>query len=151
MADKREVDIDEIFRLGTPIIEAFEEAGRQAVIHHQMSGVPLVYWRDGKIIYVDPFTGEEVDRPKDAPKPIQKKKREVDICAMMRDGTTIKEAFEQAHQDAVLQHQKTRVPLVYWRDGKVVHVDPFTGEDVDPNDPEVIAKIRPIPYYLHAL
>ena len=73
---------------------------------------------------------------------------EVDIGEMFRLGTPIIEAFEEAARDAVVQHQMTGVPLVYWRDGKVIHVDPFTGAEVDPNDPAVLAKIRPMPYAL---
>jgi hypothetical protein len=75
----------------------------------------------------------------------------VDICAVIRDGTSIENALKEARSDAISHHQMTGVPLVEWRDGKVVHVDPFTGEEVDPNDPAVIAKQRPVPYYLHAL
>jgi len=78
-------------------------------------------------------------------------KRDVDICEVMRDGTAIEEAMQEAGRQAIIHHQMTGVPLVYWRDGKVVHVDPFTKEVVDPKDPAVIAKQRPVPYYLHAL
>lgn len=76
---------------------------------------------------------------------------EVDVCEMLRQGTQLDTAFAEVGRQAVIHHQMTGVPLVEWRDGKVVHVDPFTGEEVDPNDPAVQAKIRPVPYYLHAL
>ena len=75
----------------------------------------------------------------------------VDINEIFRIGTPILEAMQEAGRQAVIHHQMTGVPLVYWRDGKVVHVDPFTKEVVDPNDPAVIAKQRPVPYYLHGL
>ena len=75
----------------------------------------------------------------------------VDIAEQFRLVTPIIEALEEAGQDAIIHHQMTRNPLVYWRDGKVVHVDPFTGAEVDPNDPEILARIRPIPFHLHAL
>ena len=75
----------------------------------------------------------------------------VDIDEIFRQGTPIIEALEEAAQDAIVHHQMTRNPLVYWRDGRVVHVDPFTGAEVDPNDPEILARIRPIPFHLHGL
>ncbi len=80
-------------------------------------------------------------------------KRDVDICEMFQDGTAIDEAIEEAGRQAVLHHQMTGVPLVYWQDGKVVHIDPFTGQVVDPpkDDLETKSKYRPVPYYLHAL
>ena len=40
----------------------------------------------------------------------------------------IQEAFLRADRDVILRHRAGGVPLVYWRDGTVVHVDPHTVE-----------------------
>jgi hypothetical protein len=52
MNDKPDVDINEAFRLGTPIDEAMNEAVRIAVERHRQLGLPLVVWRDGRVVEV---------------------------------------------------------------------------------------------------
>jgi hypothetical protein len=34
---------------------ALREASRQAILDHRRSNVPLVYWRDGKVVLVPPY------------------------------------------------------------------------------------------------
>jgi len=47
-------DISQIFRERTPIDQALAEARREAVRQHKLTGLPLVTWRDGKIVLVPP-------------------------------------------------------------------------------------------------
>ena len=44
------VDIDRIWEEGTLLDEAMQRAFREAIRQHEFSGVPMVFWRDGKII-----------------------------------------------------------------------------------------------------
>jgi hypothetical protein len=48
-----------------------------------------------------------------------------DIAAVIRDRSEIDRAFALAFQDAVRRHRAAGVPLVMWKDEKIVHVDPF--------------------------
>jgi hypothetical protein len=50
--------------------------------------------------------------------------REVDIDAMMRDGTKIDAAMSEAARQAALRHKQLGFPLVVWRDGQVVEIPP---------------------------
>ena len=34
----------------------FAKADRAVILRHRAAGVPLVFWRDEKIVHVDPFT-----------------------------------------------------------------------------------------------
>jgi len=63
MSPKPRIDICEAFRLHKPIVDALQQVPRLAVRHHQMTGIPLVEWRDGKVVHTDPFTGEIVPPP----------------------------------------------------------------------------------------
>lgn len=54
------------------------------------------------------------------------KRRAKDISALMRDRTAVDRAVMNAAQDAVRLHRRHNVPLVSWRDGQVVHVDPWS-------------------------
>ncbi len=57
-----------------------------------------------------------------------------DPAAVLRDGEAIDRAILAAHRRVVLRHRQMGVPLVIWRDGKVVEV---AAEDVDlPHDGE---------------
>lgn len=47
-------DVDAICREGKLIDEAVERAGRDARLRHKQLGVPLVVWRDGKVIEIPP-------------------------------------------------------------------------------------------------
>lgn len=44
--------------------------------------------------------------------------------AILRDGTAIDTAIEMAGYDVVRRHRRLGVPLVLWRDGRVVEVPP---------------------------
>ena len=59
MATSEPKDIAQIFREGTPIDEALNAAARDAVQLHKEKGLPLVVWRDGKIVWISP---EEAER-----------------------------------------------------------------------------------------
>ena len=50
--------------------------------------------------------------------------REVDIDALMRDGTKIDAAMSEAARRAALLHKQLGFPLVGWRDGQVVEIPP---------------------------
>jgi len=63
MASETEKDISRIFRERTLIDQALNAAVRDAVLEHKQRGLPLVVWRDGKIVWVPP---EEVS-PGDGP------------------------------------------------------------------------------------
>jgi hypothetical protein len=59
MATSEPKDIGQIFRDGTLIDEAMNAAVRDAVQLHKEKGLPLVVWRDGKIVWITP---EEAER-----------------------------------------------------------------------------------------
>jgi len=48
------VDVDEICLDGNEIDAAVERAAREARLKHKQLGVPLVVWRDGKVIEIPP-------------------------------------------------------------------------------------------------
>ncbi|MHB1034621.1 MAG: hypothetical protein ACYC35_04600 [Pirellulales bacterium] len=54
MATESEKDIAKIFRERTLIDEALNAAVREAVLAHKQKGLPLVVWRDGKIVWIPP-------------------------------------------------------------------------------------------------
>ncbi len=58
MTTIRPKDIDEIFREGTLIDEAMNAAVRDAVQLHKEKGLPLVVWRDGKVVWISPAEAE---------------------------------------------------------------------------------------------
>ena len=45
-------DIGKIFAEGTLIDEAMRRGVREAMRQHRLAGVPMVIWRDGKILHV---------------------------------------------------------------------------------------------------
>ena len=63
MASETEKDISRIFRERTLIDQALNASVRDAVLEHKQRGLPLVVWRDGKIVWTAP---EEVS-PGDGP------------------------------------------------------------------------------------
>jgi hypothetical protein len=69
MPNERVVDIDEAFRLRTPIDRAIAQAGREAVLDHQRTGIPLVYFRNGRVVYIDAYTKREVPTLDPVPRP----------------------------------------------------------------------------------
>ena len=54
MADIAQKSITEIFIEGTEIDEAFARAVQLALWRHKQMGVPIVVWRDGKIVEIPP-------------------------------------------------------------------------------------------------
>ena len=45
-------DIGKIFAEGTLIDEAMRRGVREAIRQHRLAGVPMVVWRDGKIMHI---------------------------------------------------------------------------------------------------
>ena len=54
-------------------------------------------------------------------------------------GARMDRAMDRAFVDAVKQHRKGNVPMVFWDDDEVRHVSPFDitlpGEELPPADP----------------
>jgi hypothetical protein len=46
--------IDEIFAEGTPIDDALRRAAQEAVRRHKLLGIPVVAWKDGRVVHVAP-------------------------------------------------------------------------------------------------
>ena len=59
MMNQEPKDIDKIFRDGTLIDEAMNLAVRDAVQLHKEKGLPMVVWRDGKILWISPEEAEQ--------------------------------------------------------------------------------------------
>ena len=59
MMNREPKDIDKIFREGTLIDEAMNLAVRDAVQLHKEKGLPMVVWRDGKILWISPEEAEQ--------------------------------------------------------------------------------------------
>ncbi len=57
-------DIDEIFRDGTLIHKALEEAALEAKRTHQRLGLPAAVWRDGQVVWVP---ADELESESDEP------------------------------------------------------------------------------------
>jgi len=52
-------DIDRIFaEEGYLITEAIRKGARDAILRHKQAGLPIVVWRDGKSVWIQP---EEID------------------------------------------------------------------------------------------
>lgn len=58
MANEANRDIGRLFRERKRIDEALNAAVREAVRQHRQQGQPLVVWRDGRTLLVEP---EEID------------------------------------------------------------------------------------------
>jgi len=54
MSETPSQPIARIFRDGKLIDQALAKARREAVRQHKLTGLPLVTWRDGKIVLVPP-------------------------------------------------------------------------------------------------
>ena len=50
------------------------------------------------------------------------------VANMVRDGDAIDRAIVATHRRVILRHRQLNVPLVIWRDGKVVEVSPDSIE-----------------------
>ncbi len=49
---EQNVNIDELFKSGKPIDDAITKATSEAVKRHQQAQLPVVVWRDGKIVWL---------------------------------------------------------------------------------------------------
>ena len=58
MAEAAKKDIDRIFVEGKEIDEAMKRAVREAILRHKRAGNPVVTWKDGKIVWLQP---EEIE------------------------------------------------------------------------------------------
>ena len=56
-----------IIREGTAIDRAMVAAQRRVILRHRQLGIPLVLWRDGQVVEVDPETVELPELPDDTP------------------------------------------------------------------------------------
>jgi hypothetical protein len=54
MADKKSVDIEALIVNDEPITEAIRQGAREAMKRHIMGGVPMISWKDGKVIEIPP-------------------------------------------------------------------------------------------------
>jgi hypothetical protein len=52
--DINKKDIDKIFAEGTPIDRALTRAARAALRQHKVNGLPVVEWRDGRVVWIPP-------------------------------------------------------------------------------------------------
>jgi hypothetical protein len=46
--------IDDLFAEGTAIDQALQRAVQRAIWRHRQIGLPIVEWRDGKIVWIPP-------------------------------------------------------------------------------------------------
>jgi hypothetical protein len=60
-----------------------------------------------------------------------------DPAEVLRDGDAIDRAILRAHREVILRHRQLGLPLVIWRDGKVVEVpaDEFDLPSDEPDPP----------------
>ena len=52
MAKREPVDIEALIAQRTPILEAIRKGAREAMKRHIAGGVPMVSWKDGKVIEI---------------------------------------------------------------------------------------------------
>jgi hypothetical protein len=57
-----------------------------------------------------------------------KRKKIPDIERVIRDGAAIDQAIVAARRRVIQRHRQTRVPLVIWREGRVIEVPPESVE-----------------------
>lgn len=67
MSHRPRRDIGRIIREGTAIDRAMVAAQRRVILRHRQLGIPLVLWRDGQVVEVDPETVDLPELPDDAP------------------------------------------------------------------------------------
>lgn len=56
------------------------------------------------------------------------KSTENTVASRLRDGDALDRAIVAAHRRVIPRHRQLNVPLVIWRDGKVVEVSPDSIE-----------------------
>jgi hypothetical protein len=54
--------IEDVFRNPQLIKEAFEKGIADAAKQYAYAGQPMASWKNGKVVWVDPVTFQEVDR-----------------------------------------------------------------------------------------
>ncbi|RJQ50601.1 MAG: hypothetical protein C4526_11670 [Nitrospiraceae bacterium] len=47
-------NIDEFFNNGSEIDEALQKAVKEALLQHKKAGNPVVSWKDGQIVWIQP-------------------------------------------------------------------------------------------------
>lgn len=52
--NKPKVNIDKLFEEGKAIDSALKEAVKQALLQHKKAGNPIVSWKDGEIVWIQP-------------------------------------------------------------------------------------------------
>ncbi|MGH9424764.1 MAG: hypothetical protein ACRD2L_00425 [Terriglobia bacterium] len=55
--------IDSAFTEGAPIDQAIGEAVREALKHHKRAGNPIVVWRNGEMLWIQPEDIQLPDEP----------------------------------------------------------------------------------------
>lgn len=68
MPTERRESIQEILEDDGRVTAALRRAAREAAILHKRAGVPLVIWKDGKVVHVPPEEIEIPDLPELAPR-----------------------------------------------------------------------------------
>lgn len=92
---------------------------------------PIVVWRDGKVVRLNPFTEEVVEEmetddsspPNNSPPPSE---LSLQTNAAMQDAARV----------VVERARRHNTPIVVWRDGKILELDPFSPEFDEPKDVE---------------
>ena len=54
IVSKTKKNIDDYFSNGKEIDEALQEAVRMALLQHKKAGNPIVSWKDGKAVWIQP-------------------------------------------------------------------------------------------------
>ena len=54
MEDKKPIDIPDLFKQHTPILEALQRAVKAARQQHKKAGNPVAEWHDGKVVWIPP-------------------------------------------------------------------------------------------------
>ncbi|MDR3077933.1 MAG: hypothetical protein LBV15_04115 [Planctomycetota bacterium] len=52
MAKREPVDIEALIKQGEPIKDAIRKGAREAMKRHIAGGVPMVSWKDGKVVEI---------------------------------------------------------------------------------------------------
>lgn len=60
MTQKKNVDISALFEQGDAVREAVRRGGLEAMKLHIRAGVPMVSWKDGKVVHIPPSELEKM-------------------------------------------------------------------------------------------
>lgn len=55
-------EVEDFLALTDRISEALRRAARQALLEHKREGLPIVIWRDGRVVWVPP---QEIEMPEE--------------------------------------------------------------------------------------